>query len=183
VRWERLFADLEAQFVAARRDERTGEIDERSRRELARVSVLDRLRAATGARVGVDLGPAGTVDGEVVRVGPDWLLLAAGRAEVLVVAEAVIALTGLPAAADDPSAVAGVDAAWRIGLALRGLARDRRPVVVVLRTGTTVTGTLDRVGADFVDVAEHPVDEPRRAAAVRRVRTVPVAALAAVRSG
>jgi hypothetical protein len=48
--------------------------------------------------------------------------------------------------------------------------------------GTTVDGTFDRVGADFVELAEHARGEPRRAAAVSRVRTVPLAAVAVVRT-
>jgi hypothetical protein len=62
------------------------------------------------------------------------------------------------------------------------LARDRTPVAVVLTSGDVLTGTIDRVGEDFVELAEHPVDEPRRAGSVRAVRLLPLSALAAVRS-
>jgi hypothetical protein len=66
---------------------------------------------------------------------------------------------------------------------LRAIARDRTPVAVLLRDATTVAGTLDRVGADYIDVAEHAPQEPRRSGAVVRARTIPFAAVAAVRSG
>jgi hypothetical protein len=41
---------------------------------------------------------------------------------------------------------------------------------------------VDRVGADYVEVAEHPGDLPRRAEAVQRVRAVVIAAVAVVRT-
>jgi hypothetical protein len=66
--------------------------------------------------------------------------------------------------------------------ALRGLARDRSTVQVVLEDGTVVTGTVDRVGADYVEIAEHPVDLPRRAEAVQGVSAVVIAAIAVVRT-
>jgi hypothetical protein len=44
-----------------------------------------------------------------------------------------------------------------------------------------VTGTIDRVGADFFELAEHALDAPRRRGEVQNVRLVPTAALVAVR--
>jgi hypothetical protein len=41
---------------------------------------------------------------------------------------------------------------------------------------------VDRVGADFVELARHELDEPRRAPAVREVQAVAVAAIAVVRA-
>jgi hypothetical protein len=67
--------------------------------------------------------------------------------------------------------------------ALRGIARDRSAVQVHLvdPTAGILHGTVDRVGADFVDVAEHPAGEPRRPREVRASVLVPLAALAALR--
>jgi hypothetical protein len=45
-----------------------------------------------------------------------------------------------------------------------------------------VTGTLDRVGADYAEMAEHPADEPRRRDAVQGVRAVVIGAVAVVRT-
>lgn len=183
VRWRRLFDDLEAQAEAALDAELTAEVAERSRREAALARLGDRLAAATGAAVTVHLTGAGQVSGTVLDTGVDWLLLEqAGAAEVLVPLAAVLGVlgAGMSVAPQERSAVARrLDLRW----ALRGLARSRAAVRLVLVDGSVLPGTLDRVGADHVDLAEHALDEPRRRTAVRQVRLVPLAALAAVRSG
>jgi hypothetical protein len=76
----------------------------------------------------------------------------------------------------------GVHARLDLRRALRGLARDRRAVHVVLDDGATVTGTLDRVGADYVELAEHPLDAYRRSEAVQGVRAVVIGVVAVVRT-
>jgi hypothetical protein len=182
MRWAALFADLEAQLNAAAEAELAGEVADRTRRELARVHLVDRLRMAVGTEVTVGLGAAGTATGTVLRAGPEWCLLG-GRAvaETLVVLGAVEWLAGLPAAATEPAAEGVV--ASRLGLAylLRTLARDRSALTVILRDGRGLTGTIDSVGADFVDLSEHPADEPRRRPLVRGARTVSLSAVAMVR--
>jgi hypothetical protein len=55
-------------------------------------------------------------------------------------------------------------------------------VSVRLIDTSTCSGTIDRVGADFVEIAEHAPAEPRRAGAVTAVRTIPRAAILIVRS-
>jgi hypothetical protein len=71
----------------------------------------------------------------------------------------------------------------RLGLrhALRGIARDRSAVRITDQSGATVDGTIDRLGADYVEVAEHAAGELRRRADVRDVLVLPLAALAVVR--
>jgi hypothetical protein len=65
---------------------------------------------------------------------------------------------------------------------LKGLARDRAVVQVVLDDGAVLTGTIDRVGADYLELAEHAADEPRRVEAVRGVRAVVLTAVGVVRT-
>jgi hypothetical protein len=66
--------------------------------------------------------------------------------------------------------------------ALRRLTRDRATVALTMAGDGVLTGTLDRVGADFVELAEHPPEEFRRPAVVRQVLTIPLAALHLIRS-
>lgn len=181
VRWERLFADLEAQLDAAEAAELGSEVADRARRELALVEFADRLRACVGLAVSVGLPPRVGLAGQLLRVGPDWLLLAVDtQRDAVVPLDAVMWVTGLPVQrAGDAGAV---EAKLGLGHVLRGLARDRSPVHAWLRDGERFTGTVDRVGADFADIAEHPIDVPRRQAEVRAVRTVRMSALSAVLS-
>ena len=53
---------------------------------------------------------------------------------------------------------------------------------MTLVDGTLLTGTVDRTGADFLELAEHPLGDARRFGAVRTVRTIPLEALAGVRT-
>ena len=94
-----------------------------------------------------------------------------------------------------------LDVSIRLDLrrALRGLVRDRAPVAMTVAgwpssdAGTSagvgssgssgeITGTIDRVGADFVEIAVHAAWEPRRAASVRTVMLVPLTAVMLVRA-
>ena len=182
VRWEALFADLDAQLEAAAADELAGEVSDRSRREVARLHLADRAAAATGASLAAGVAGAGTVAGRLVRCGPGWWLLDDEGAEVVVFTDAVGWVSGLPALAVDPDTAPAV--ARRLGLSylVRGIARDRSGVAVVLRDGSILPGTIDRAGADFVDLAEHAPGEPRRPRSVRGARTIPFAAIAVIRS-
>ena len=184
VRWQSLFQDLEAQLDAAAAAELAGEVAERSRLEAGRIRLSDRLAEAAGAAVAVSLPGTGVVRGRVLDAGVDWLLLdeGAGR-EALVPLAAVLGISGVGARTAAPGAEGEVGKRLDLRWALRGLARGRVGVAVSLRDGSAVTGTLDRVGADHVDLAEHAPGEARRAGAVRAVLLVPLSAVALVRSG
>ncbi|MBV9099362.1 MAG: hypothetical protein JO079_15030, partial [Frankiaceae bacterium] len=143
--------------------------------EVGRLHVVDRLRAAIGREVVLGLVGCGPVRGSVRRVGPDWLLLhdAAGSA-VLVVLAATLWVEGLPRRAVDPAAVSAVDQRLGVRVVLRTAARDRALVQVRLRDGSDVRGTVNRVGADFVEIGA----EPRAAGAER---CIPLTAITLVR--
>jgi hypothetical protein len=183
MRWEQLFADLEAQ--AAEQDAAAEQADEasRARVEYGRVQLVDRLRGASGREVSLSCRGGAQLHGRLVDVGVDWLLLVDALArEVLVAVGAVSAVAGLVALTAPAEELGEVARRLDLRRALRGLARDRAAVSCLLEDGTALTGTVDRVGADFVELAEHPADQPRRRAAVTAVRAVPLRAVVAVRT-
>jgi hypothetical protein len=182
MRWDRLFDDLETQLEAAADDELDAQVADRTRRELAATSFEGRLRGASGRVVELLATGAGVIAGEIRRVGPGWLLLnVAGAPPAVVALRFVVAARDLPLAAREASHDA--TASEQIGLApvLRVLMRDRTVTAVVLADGTVLTGTIDRVGTDYLDLAEHPLDESRRPSAIRGIRTLPLSAVAALR--
>lgn len=184
MRWDELFRDLEGQLAAAGSAELDAEVADRTRRESADLALVDRARGATGQPVSVRVPGAGAVDGVLREVGSQWLLVAeeGGRDAVLPLA-AVLSVTGLSRWTGVPGSGGQVFARLGLASALRGIARDRAAVAVWLLDGSVMTGTLDRVGADFLELSTHGAGEPRRREEVTAVRTVPFAALAVVRSG
>ena len=182
MRWDELFADLEAQYDAAQDAELAAEVSDRTRRELALVRLVDRLRPVVGQPVMLRVTGAGVLEGRLIGVGPDWLLLGElGGREALVALPAVLSVGGLTAQSASAGSEGKVAARLTMAFALRGIVRDRSAVTLTYIDGATTTGTFDRVGSDFVEIAEHPPGELRRRDFVRTVRTVPLAAVATVR--
>lgn len=178
MRWERLFDDLEAQLAAEEARDLSSEVADRTRRERATVDVQSRLLRSVG-RAGIGVRLAGhVVEGTLVDVGPDWLLETRPDRPVLVSTAAVRAVTGLVAGASTPTVVARRLA---LGAALRAVSRDRATVEVRDVDGRCVTGTIDVVGSDHLELSEHAADEPRRRENVVAHHLVPFGALAAVR--
>ena len=177
-RWDRLFADLEGQLEAAERADLAAEVADRTRHEIAQTTLLDRFRAALGSEVDLLVDGVGPVAGTLTRVGADFIVVTAGGSPALVRIAALLTVRNLGTASE--SAVEAVATRIAVRLVARELARDRIAVTAWLRDGTTLTGTIDRVGADYLELAEHSLDEPRRAAVVHGVRTVAIDALAMV---
>ena len=75
VRWDDLFADLEAQADALALAERAAEIGERTRIEVGALGLVDRLQGAIGASLRLQLVGGLTLWATLHRVGPDWLLV------------------------------------------------------------------------------------------------------------
>jgi hypothetical protein len=183
MRWQHLFADLSAQFDEEEAVAERGESASRARAEAGALRLVDRLGGALGQPVVLGCRGAGRVSGVLADTGENWFLVEDERGvEHLVSAAAVTTVAGLgrrtAAPAETGPARTRLDLRW----ALKGLARDRSAVQLVLEDGVVLTGTIDRVGADYLEIAEHAADEPRRVEAVRGVRAVVLTAVAVART-
>nr|WP_246318600.1 hypothetical protein [Leifsonia psychrotolerans] len=173
---------------------------EEERLRLGRLAVRSRLIGLSRAGGGTGTLPVRIVlvSGETILVRPatfgrDWLagdVVSADTGMTEHRSQSALAMCVLPFAAiagvvmtpeQIPDSLASeADSAARlidrIGLpfVLRDLCRRRKTVVVHMPRGA-LTGTIDRVGRDHLDVAVHPADSPRRAHAVTEYRIVPLA--------
>lgn len=183
MRWDRLFDDLQAQLDADGQRELDLEVSDRTRRERAQVGLHERFIAHQGAVVDLRLLSGVRVSGSIADAGSDWILVHEhGERGSLVPFGAIVSIHGLGGRA---AVGEGVATAKRFGLgyALRGLSRDRAVVSLADIGGSTTTGTIDAVGADALDLSEHPVDVARRSENIVGRRVIPFAAIVAVRHG
>jgi len=195
VRWDRFFDDLEDQLASEWEAERAALDTEAERLRLSRVLLSERLTLLAG-RDGAALATASfdLVDGTALRatvtgVGADWVALApADRPAGAVVAPFTAILgVGMPHADLLRTARAApprspLTERLTFGFVLRDLVRRRAGVAVHLVNGRMLTGTIDRAGADHLDLALHDPGAPRRADAVTGYRMVPFAAVAWLRA-
>ncbi|MHC6592491.1 hypothetical protein [Arthrobacter sp. C152] len=183
MRWDALFNDVESQFAEADRLALDAEINDRTRAELVNFPLEDRLRAALGYRIGVYLGCGESVQGEVAHVGADALLLNdEHHQQVLVPFASASRYVGLGRHVRAEAST--VRRAIGLAHSLRCLARDRADVSVMLGggAGERLSGVIDRVGKDYLDLATVSPGEARRGRNVGQVSTIPFTSLAMVRS-
>ncbi len=193
MRWDRLFDELEGRFDELADEQAAAERADRERVAIGAVTALGRLAGALDQHVRVGLAGGVVVAGTLRAVGPDWLLVTEEQRDYVLPWQSVAAVHGVTAATGP--APAGLDLRLDLRRALRGLARDRAPVQVALAgwtggggsSGTggasgELIGTIDRVGADFIEMALHPAGEARRSGAVRSVVLVPLASILLVRA-
>lgn len=181
MRWAELFRDLEGQADAMASAELAGEVAERTRLELSRIRLIDRLRAGEGRDVSLTVLGASVLRGTLVDCGPDWLLLVEeGGKDALVPLAAVLGIVGLdPRVSAEPGSEGVVHARCGLGIALRALARDRAAVACTVIDGSSIGGTVERVGVDHLELAVHPAGEPRRRSGAAP-RIIPFGAIAVV---
>lgn len=179
MRWERFFEDLEAEADGAVGVERHAEVADRASREVGRQHLTDRLRVAAGEEIAIRVNGAGYVRGTVVSTGSEWVLVDEAGGQVLVPVRHVMTVGGLGPKAAVPGSEGKVGARLGIAYALRGLARERARVAMTLVDGGTLTGTIVRVGADFLDLAE--AYDTAESAGARTSTAIPLEAVALVR--
>lgn len=179
--WEDLFADLEREWEGLAESERQAEIAERTRAEFALVTFVDRLRGSEGRHVQLVTRLGEPVEGVLTGVGADFALLTSARQEHVLPLVAVAAATGLTGASLSEQAAGPVRARLGMGSVLRRIAADRSVVTLVRVDGRALSGTLQRVGADFVELAEHAYGETARAQPSRPAVLVPFAAIVLLR--
>lgn len=193
MRWDRFFDDLEDQLASEWEAERAALDTEAERLRLSRVRLAERLsllvsrEAPTAASF--ELSDGTTLRATVSGVGADWVALepAEGRVGVVIAPFTAIHAIGMPhpdllRTARPAPAPPALNERLTFGFVLRDLVRRRAGVAVQLSSGRAFTGTIDRAGADHLDLALHDPGSPRRADAVTGYRMVPFAAIAWVRA-
>jgi hypothetical protein len=195
VNWDRLFEDLEGQLASEWEAERAALDAESERLRIAQLTLRERLARMCNGRTPIVLELDG---GERHRlalrtVGPDWVAAESApsgggtaRPMVLVPLRAVRGVatdhgTVLSSLDDAVAAPSPLHERMTLGFVLRDLARRRVPLHLRTRNGEDVHGTIDRAGADHLDLAVHDAGAARLAGAVREFRIVPFDALLTVR--
>jgi hypothetical protein len=194
VRWDRFFDDLEDQLASEWEAERAALDTEAERLRLSRLEMRQRI-AALQAPAGEDavsweLTDGSTVTAAPVGVGADWVALRETRPRAGVTLVPFTAIVGirmtqpdlLRTARPDAGAGSGLSSRMTFGFVIRDLVRRRAAVALQLASGRGMTGTIDRAGADHLDIALHDPGSPRRTGEVTGYRMVPFAALAWVRA-
>lgn len=193
MRWDRFFEDLQDQFDAEWEAERAVLDTEAERLRLSRVGLRGRLvELGRGADADApvlawELAGDTAVSARIDVVGADWVgVEASGERSGIIPMSAISAIalghadllrSARPRAAER----ATLSERMTLGFVLRDLVRRRTPVTVTLTGGRALTGTIDRAGADHLDLALHDPGSPRRADAVQGHRLVPFSAVAWVR--
>ena len=176
----RVFDELEAEFDAGLRREAEQESMAAVRAELGTTVLWEQLARRIDSEASVFAGPR-AFRGRVVASYPEFLVLRADDGTEHLVRYGPAVSVAMPA---EPAALRPAPAAatrrYHLGLALRELARRREPVRVELVDTTRCDGTIEAVGSDYFEVAEHDLAEARRRVAVRARRFVGFAAVVAV---
>lgn len=197
VHWDRLFEDLEGQLASEWESERAALDAESERLRISRLELRSRLRVlcASDAPATLDLPSGRRVRARLNALGSDWLAATITQSEesttkrstLIVPLHAVRGLTVdhgllLSSLDDEDDSASVLRERMSLGFVLRDLARRRVPVRIVGIDGSDVHGTIDRAGADHLDLALHDPGEARIASAVRSFQMIPFTAVASVQT-
>ena len=176
----RVFDDLEAAFEAGLRREAEQETMAAVRAELGSTVLWEQLARRMDSEVVAFAGPR-ALRGSVAASYPEFLVLQADDGGEHLIRYGPAVSFALPA--EPPVLRPTPGPAVRrhqFALALRELARRREPVRVLLGDASSCDGTIEAVGSDYLEIAEHDLGEARRRGAVRARRFVGFAAVVAV---
>lgn len=190
MRWNNLFDDLESRLDSELTSEQRELDAEQERLRIARLTIRQRI-AALGVGGGVTsplrltLETGSNLVVLPTLIGRDWLVgdILDGSAPSV---RCIVPLKGVSALTLDRGEITDsirplgdaepderFSARLGIGFVLRDLCRRRLAVDITLARGR-YHGTIDRVGSDHLDLAEHDVDSPRREALVDHYRILPL---------
>jgi hypothetical protein len=176
----RVSDELEAEFEAGLRLEAEQESMAAVRAELGATVLWEQLARRVGMEAVVHAGPR-TFRGTVVASYPEFLVVrGADGAEQLIRHGPAVSVALAPEPPSLRPTPGAVTRRYQFALALRELARRREPVRVLLGDATSCDGTIEAVGSDYLEIAEHDLGEARRRGAVRARRFVGFAAVVAV---
>jgi len=148
MRWDELFADLQAQFAATATAQAHLEVAELAEAEMAATTLSDRWRAKRRQELWLRLRDGTDRTGTVADVAQEWIVLAAGPRRTLIPRHAVVLARPLGHSAPPPSRV---ESALGLGHVLRAMAQEQLDVVVHTVAGI-YRGRFTRVGGDHCDV-------------------------------
>lgn len=194
MRWDRFFEDLEDQLAAEWEAERAALDSEAERLRVSRLALRERLvgfAQADASPLSIELGDGSVLEASVSSVGADWMAVRPLRAPGAVESAVILPLHAVRAIGAAQGellrSARPIEPESRLaqrvtfGFALRDLARRRAAVSVGVVSGRALSGTIDRVGADHLDLALHDPDSPRRSGAVTAFRILSFDAVAWVR--
>ena len=197
MRWDHLFDDLESQLEQELAADEIDVMAEEERLRLGRLGLRDRLQAmhargadrpvrlllTDGTALAVLLGAvgrdwiAGDVPGSAATASSGLVPIAAIAA---VIPDAVQAAESIEGAEGAGMGAPSLSARLGLGFVLRDLCRRRAPVRITTPRDD-LHGTIDRVGRDHVDLAEHDPGIARRDRDVRALRILPIEQIVLVR--
>jgi hypothetical protein len=175
----RLFEELEAEFEAGLRREAEQQTVAALRAQAAETLLWEALARRVGSEVAIQAGRR-WFRGTLVASYPDFFVIKDGVSRVQHLVRLGPAVSVRFSPQQQPLRLLASTPRYRFVLALRELARRREPVRLELADGNEAAGTIEVVGNDHVELAEHDLGEARRQSALTGRRLLALAAIAIV---
>lgn len=155
----RLLAAADSAETAQEALERDAEVDDRISVIWGRVNIADRFAAVIGTRVNCEVrsGTHSTfVEGVLLDCGDQWVQVQTATDNRFVNLAALISVEGLARDSLSPAQRSAVERSTGWTQILRRLGRARGRVQVITTDGGQRMGSIDRVGADHLDLGGEP---------------------------